>query len=145
MFNGMPWRASTFLRNGGTRSACIHHESAMVTTLATREKSVNFDQESPVPFALVLKLTKHLTPRSIRDRPSKLVVTNHIPDCQVFDSYQAIFSYQTSSQLMQKIGTSIFDKTVYFSYCHSRFMSVTRAFGFPTQFLLRCFKFSIQP
>ena len=49
-----------------------------------------------------------------------------------------------SSQLVQKIGTSIFNKAVYSSYFKSRFLSVVRAFGFPTQFLLRARKLLIQ-
>ena len=46
---------------------------------------------------------------------------------------------------MQKIGTSIFDFGVYLGYFKSRFISVTRAFGFPTHFLLRYFQLLIQP
>jgi ABC-type uncharacterized transport system fused permease/ATPase subunit len=64
---------------------------------------------------------------------------------------------------MQEISTGIFDFDMYLGYFKSRFMSVTRAFGFPTrnarsgkhlnsiqvnltaQFLLRDFKLLIQP
>ena len=117
----------------------------MVTSLRTREKTVNLDQLSPVPITFIFKLTEELAPRSIADTSSKLMVLDHISNCQVFKSYQAIFSNQARSQLMQKIGTSIFNLGVYFGYFKSRFISVTRAFGFPTQFLLRCLKFLIQP
>ena len=134
----------------------------MVTSLTTREKTVNFDQFSPVPITFILKLTKKLSPGSIGNRPSKLTVFDHIPDFQVFNSNQAIRANQISCQLMEKIGTSIADSEavsrvlatlcayalhlgVYSSYFKSRFISVTRAFGFPTQFLLRCLKLLIQP
>ena len=109
------------------------------------KKSVNFDQCSPIPFTLIFKLTKHLSPSSIGNRPRQLAVTNHIPDSKVFNSNQTILSNQTSSQLVQKIGTSIFYFRVYLGYLESRFASVARAFGFPTQFLLRDSKLLIQP
>ena len=141
----------------------IYYETAMVTPLTARKKSVNLDQFSPVPFTFIFKLTKHFTPSSIRYRPSKLVVFNHVSHCQVFNSNQAIVPNQVRRQFVQKIGTSIFNFGVYSSYFMSRFMSVTRAanlpriefevargsafrtFGFPTQFLLRYFKLLIQP
>jgi hypothetical protein len=84
-------------------------------------------------------------PSSIADTTSQLVITNHVPDSQVFNSNHAICPDQISSQLVQKIGTSIFDFGVYLGNSKSRFISVVRAFGFPTQFLLRYFKLLIQP
>ncbi len=128
-----------------TQGQLIYHKTAMVTSLTTRKKSVNLDQCSPVPITFIFKLTEKLTPRSIANATSKLAVLNHISNCQVFNSNQAIRTNQVSSQLMEKIGTSIFYFGVYLGYFKSRFISVTRAFGFPTQFLLRCFQFSIQP
>jgi hypothetical protein len=141
----------------------IHHKPAMVTSFTAREKAVNLDQCSPVPFTLILKLTKHLSPGCIGNRPSKLMVANHVSNGKVFDSDYAISPDQISSQLMQEISTGIFDFGMYLGYFKSRFMSVTRAFGFPTrnarsgkhlnsiqvnltaQFLLRYFEFLIQP
>ena len=151
----------------------------MVTSFTTREKSVNFDQFSLVPFALILKLTKHFSPSSIAKGASQLMVTNArarlevassdacplcglLSNSQVFNSDYTICPDQISSQLVQKIGTGIADSEavsrvlatlcayalhfgVYFGYFKPRFMSVTRAFGFPTQFFLRARKFLIQP
>jgi hypothetical protein len=140
-----------------------HHKTAMVTSLAARKESVNFDQFPPIPFTFVLKLTKHFAPSSIANTTSQLMVTNHVSDGKVFNSDYAIISNQISSQLVQKISTGIFNFGVYLSYFKSRFVSVTRAFGFPTrnarsgkhlnsiqvnltaQFLLRTFKLLIQP
>jgi hypothetical protein len=55
------------------------------------------------------------------------VVFHYIPNCQVFNSNQVICSDQASSQLVKKVGTSIFNFGVYSSYFKSRFVSVTRA------------------
>jgi hypothetical protein len=98
----------------------------MVTSFTAREKSVNFDQFPPIPFALVLKKKKHYGPSSIRDRPSQLVILDHVSDAQVFNSDYAIGSDQIRSQLVQEIGTRIFDFGLYLSYLESRFRSVTR-------------------
>ena len=136
--------AARAIPSTNTQRQLIHHKSAMVTTFTAREKAVNLDQFFAVPFAFILKLTKHLPPSSIGDRPSKLAVTNHISNCQVFNSNQVVTIDQISSQLMQKIGTSIFNFGVYPSYFKSCFISVIRAFGFPTQFLLRNSKLLIQ-
>ena len=139
----------------------IHYKTAMVTSFTTREKAVNLDQCSPVPFTLILKLTKYLTPSSIADTTSQLAVSNHIPNCQDLNSNYAIGSDQISSQLVQKVSTSIADSEavsrvlatlcayalhfgVYLGYFKSCFISVIRAFGFPSQFLLRDFKLLIQ-
>ncbi len=123
----------------------FNYKPAMVTSFTTGKKSVNFDQFSPVPFTLIFELTEHFSPSSIGNRPSQLMVSNHVCYCQVLNSNQAIIPNQVCRQLMQKIGTSIFNFGVYFSYFQSRFISVKRAFGFPTQFLLRYREFVIQP
>ena len=144
-----------------TQRQFIHYKTAMVTTLTTREKSVNFDQCSPVPFTFIFKLTKELTPSSVTDASSEFMVFDHISNCQVFNSYQTVFSNQASRQLMQKISTSIADSEavsrvlatlcayalhfgVYLGYFKSCFISIVRAFGFPTQQLLRDLKLLIQ-
>ena len=116
----------------------------MVTSLRTRKKSVNLDQFSSIPITFIFKLTKELPPSSIGDRPSKLVVLDHIPNCQVFNGNQVVTIDQISRQLVQKIGTSIADSEavsrvlatlcayalhfgVYPSYFKSRALSVIRA------------------
>ena len=116
----------------------------MATSFTAKKESVNFDQLSPVPFTFIFKLAKHLAPSSIGDRPSKLVVLDHVSKCQIFNSNHAIVLNQARSQLVQKIDTSIFDFGVYFSYFKSSFISIVRAFGFPTQQLLRDFELLIQ-
>ena len=73
------------------------------------------------------------------------MILDYVSNCQVFNSNQTIRANKASCQLVEKIGTSIFNLGVYLGYFKSRFVSVTRAFGFPTQFLLRCLEFSIQP
>ena len=132
----------------------IHYKTAMVTSFATRKKAVDLDQFFTVPITLVLKLTKHFPPSSIANRTSH---PPYVPPIRgdaegrgvsyskIFNSNQVVTIDQISSQLVQKIGTSIFDFGVYLSYFKSRFLSVTRAFGFPTQFLLRHLKLLIQP
>ena len=105
----------------------IHYKPTMVTSFTRRKKAVNFDQCSPVPLTLILKLAKHLRPSSIANITNQLMVFDHISNRQVFNSYQAIFSDQAECQLVQKIGTGIFDESVYSSYFESRLISVFRA------------------
>ena len=78
------------------------------------------------------------------DRAS-LLVFDHVSNGKIFNSNYAIGSDQISSQLVQEISTSIFNFGVYLSYFKSRFISVIRAFGFPTQLLLREWQLLIQP
>ena len=47
----------------------IHYKTAMATPFTTWKKSVNLDQFSPVPITFILKLTRHLSPSSIGNRP----------------------------------------------------------------------------
>ena len=82
-----------------------------------------------------------MTPLSVDDRSS---LPNMTINFQVFNSNYAL-SEPGEWQLVKEVGTSIFDFGVYFSYLKSCFMSVIGAFGFPTQRLLRDFKFLIQP
>jgi hypothetical protein len=117
----------------------------MVTSFTAGKKAVNFDQFTPIPFTLIFKLMKHLSPGCIANTTSQLMVTNHVSDSKILNGDYAVSSNQISSQLVQEISTGIFDFGMYLGYFKSRFMSVIRAFGFPTQFLLRDFKLLIQP
>ncbi len=105
----------------------VNYKPTMVTSFTARKKLVNLDQFSPVPFTFIFKLTKHFSPSSIGDRPSQLAVSRHISHCQVLNSNQTIVPNQLCRQLVQKIGTSIFNLGMYLSYFQSRFILVTRA------------------
>ena len=105
----------------------IHYKTAMVASFRTRKESVNRYQCSPVPITFIFKLTEKLTPSCIANTTSQLVVFNHVSNCEVFNNDRAIFFNQASSQLVQEIGTSIFDFGVYSSYFKSRFTEVIRA------------------
>ena len=135
----------------------VYDKPTSVTSFAAREKAVNLNQLTTVPLALVLKLSEQFAPSSIANPPAGgippnrgdvrgvVAVANHVSNREVFNSQNAIFSDQPSCQLVQEIGTEVFYFGVYSSYLKSRFISVARAFGFPAQFLLRRFKFLIQP
>ncbi len=68
----------------------IHYKTAMVTSFTAGEKSVNLDQFSPIPFTLILKLTKHFAPSSIANTTSQLVILDHVSNGKVFNSDYAI-------------------------------------------------------
>ena len=127
-----------------TQWQLIHYKTAMVTSFRTREKAVDLNQFSPVPITLIFKLTEKLAPSSIADSTGNRAVFNArarlevassdaCPLCgllsyrQILNSYQAIRANQLRCQLVQKIGTGIFDLGVYSSYFKSRLVSVTRA------------------
>ena len=85
----------------------INYKPTIKVAFAARKKSVNFDQFSSVPFAFIFQLTEKLTPRSITDTSGKLVVLDHVSNCQVLNSYQAIRANQACCQLVDKIGMNI--------------------------------------
>ena len=124
-----------------TQWQLIHYKTAMVTSLTAREKAVNLDQFFAIPITLILKLAKHLTPSSIANTTSQLVVANAralfevassdackrrllLSNCQVLNSNQVVTIDQIGSQLVQKIGTGIAD-----SFAVSRVLATLCAYA----------------
>src|SRR5258708_17483789 len=61
---------------------------------------VNLDEGTPIPCRFVLKLSDKLTPSDIRDGFSQAVVLNHILDVQTLDTYDLVFAYDASRELV---------------------------------------------
>ena len=68
---------------------------------------VNFDEGSPIPCRFVLKLSDKLTPSHIRDGFRQAVVLNHILDVQTLDTYDLVFAYDASRELVLIVSPSI--------------------------------------
>ncbi len=102
----------------------VNNKPAMVTSLTTGKEPIDLDQFSPVPITFIFKLTKHFTPSGIANTASQLVILDHVSKGKILNSNYAIFLNQASSQLVEEIGTSIFNFGLYFSYFKSRFRSV---------------------
>src|SRR5258708_25756413 len=61
---------------------------------------VNLDEGTPIPCRFVLKLSDKLTPSDIRDGFCQTVVLNHILDVQTLDTYDLVFAYDASRELV---------------------------------------------
>jgi hypothetical protein len=111
----------------------INNVTAVPTAFRTRKPTVNFYQCSTVPLALVLQLTNQLTPTSVGDVLSQLVVLHHILHRQVLDSKRLVFTYQSSRQLVKEICSSVGNSCVNPSHLKSCFLSVVGAFNLAGQ------------
>lgn len=74
----------------------IDNATAISTTFRTGKPTVNFNQRSTVPLALVLQLTNQLTPTGIGNGLCQFVVFHHILHYQVLDRNRLVFTYQSS-------------------------------------------------
>ncbi|MGB3300507.1 MAG: hypothetical protein WBA76_19770, partial [Phormidesmis sp.] len=70
----MPNSATRALPFTNAQRQLVNGAMALIAVLGTREPTVNLDQRSPIPVALVLKLPDQLPPTRITDSLSKAVV-----------------------------------------------------------------------
>src|SRR4028118_2048981 len=115
----------------------IDNTPAVSTALRAREPSVNCDQCPTVPLTLVLQLSNQLTPATIGNRLSQLVVFHHVLHRQVLNRNHLVFAYQLSRQLVQKIFTGISYLSLDFCHTPSSFLPIFRAFDAARQSFLR--------
>ena len=99
----------------------IDDVTTMPTAFTAGEPTVNFNQRSPIPLALVIELTYQLSsgvgggsfprqtraPGSITDTECKLMVFHHILNGQILNYDGLVFAYQLSCQFMEKVFTAI--------------------------------------
>ena len=102
--------------------------AASMAALGTREPALNLDQRSPVPVALIFKLSHQLTPASIADSLSQLMVFYHVLHSQVLNGNRLVFPHQSSRQLVKHIFSSIRNLSLYPRYAQSGFVPIARAF-----------------
>ena len=68
---------------------------------------VNLDEGPPIPLSLVFQLPDKFTPTNVGDRFSKAVVFDHRLDLQALDTYDLVFAYDASRELVLVITASL--------------------------------------
>lgn len=109
---------------------------AVSTALRARKPTVDLDQVAPIPCGFIGQLPDQFPPTRIANRASQLMVSHHILHCQVLNRDGLVFSHQSSRQLMQKILSSVRDRSVNFCNLQSRFIPIVRPFHLADQSLL---------
>lgn len=77
--------------------------AATATCLARWKPTINGNQSTSVPLALVLQLPSNLSPSRVADRSRKPGVLNHVFDFQIFDANHIEVSNQSRGQLVRLI------------------------------------------
>src|SRR5258706_10875509 len=89
---------------------------------------VNFDEGTPIPCRFVLKLSDKLTPSDIRDGFCQTVVLNHILDVQTLDTYDLVFAYDASRELVLIVPSPVGNLFMDASNFETRFCTVLGTF-----------------
>src|SRR5437879_12358771 len=89
---------------------------------------VNLDEGTPIPCRFLLKLSDKLTPSHIRDGFRQAVVLNHILDVQAFDTYDLVFAYDESRELVLIVPSPVGNRFMDASNFETSFCTVLRPF-----------------
>ncbi len=89
---------------------------------------VNLDQGSTIPFCFVFQLGHKLRPSDIADRFGRLLILDHVFDCQRLNTDRLVFTDQACREFVQEITASISDTGMDTCYFLAGFVSVLRAF-----------------
>src|SRR5437879_1544109 len=89
---------------------------------------VNLDEGTPIPCRFLLKLSDKLTPSHIRDGFRQAVVLNHILDVQAFDTYDLVFAYDASRELVLIVPSPVGNRFMDASNFETSFVPVLGTF-----------------
>ncbi len=96
---------------------------------------VNFDQGPAIPLCFVLQLAYKLTPAHITDAFSKTVVLEHVLDRKTLDTYDLVFAYDLSRELMLVVSSAVGNLLMNASDLQTSLIPILRALfllGMPT-------------
>src|SRR5438045_9285200 len=82
---------------------------ACMTGLRRWVPLIDLDQGSAVPLALVFQLTDKLTPSDILNCFGKLVILDHVLDCQALHANHLVFVNNACRELVLVISSSVVD------------------------------------
>jgi hypothetical protein len=103
---------------------------ACMTGLRRWVPLIDLDQGSSVPLALVFQLTDKLTPSDILNSFSKLVILDHVLDCQALDANHLVFVNNARTELMLVVSSPILNTCMDFGNYETGFVPVLRALLF---------------
>src|SRR5436305_7090984 len=92
---------------------------------------IDLDQGSSVPLALVFQLTDKLTPSDILNCFGKLVILDHVLDCQALHANDLVFMDNACRELVLVISSSVVDTGMDFGNFQTGFVPVLGALLFP--------------
>src|SRR5256885_8926073 len=97
---------------------------AVMAHLARREEAVNLDQGSSVPLGFVVQLADKLAPSHIADGFCKLVVFDHILDCQALHADHLVFANDACRKFVLVVMPLVIDTSMHASYFKPRLVPV---------------------
>src|SRR5258708_5146168 len=89
---------------------------------------VNFNNGTLVPLCFVLKLSDKFRPTYITDSFRQTVVFDHIFDVQTLDTYDLVFAYDASRELVLVVSSPIGNLLMETSNLETRFCTVLGTF-----------------
>src|SRR2546426_2854026 len=81
--------------------------STVKAAFGRRVPLVNLDEGPSIPLGFILQLPGELTPSDIRDGFCQRVVFDHMLDLQTLDTYDLVFAYDASRELVLIVSSSI--------------------------------------
>ena len=81
--------------------------STVKAAFGRRVPLVNLDEGTSIPLGFILQLPGELTPSDIRDGFCQRVVFDHMLDLQTLDTYDLVFAYDASRELVLIVSSSI--------------------------------------
>ena len=113
------------------KSQVVVDETANMTSFAGRKESVKLVNMATIPLAFIFKHIDESIPSSISDRFSKMVISDHVSNSEVFNMYRLVIADKLPACLMKKITSPIRDFLVLYSKFMNGFGSGIRAFLLP--------------
>src|SRR5712691_3460200 len=103
---------------------------ACMTGLRRWVPLIDFDHGSSVPLALVFQLTDKLTPSDIVNSFSKLVILDHVLDCQALHAHHLVFVNKACTELMLVVSSAVSNASMNLGDFETCLLPVLRAFLF---------------
>jgi|SRR5260370_4203275 len=73
---------------------------------------IDLDQGSSVPLGFVFQLTDKLTPSDILNSFSKLVILDHVLDCQALHANHLVFVNKACTELMLVVSSPVLNTSM---------------------------------
>ena len=99
---------------------------------------VNLDECSSIPGGFVLKLSDELRPTHVADGFCQAVVLDHILDRETLDTYDLVFAYDISRELLLVVSSAVCNLFMDASNLQTSFCTVLRTFFLFCVTALRC-------
>ncbi len=113
----------------------FHDLLAIMTGFTGGIPTIDFDEGSSVPLALVVQLTNELTPSDITDSFCEAVIFDHVLDSQTLHADHLVFVDDACRKFVLVVATTVIDTSMHTGYFAPCFLTILRALlflGVPT-------------